>query len=248
MISRKNLFFLIVSSFWFVSLLFFAPVSVQKSHASGTQTISQEVIEIAGNEFLSKSLPWDKESLQIETYYDGEEIELPAGRLDLIFKMPGTKQNAGRIPLTLQINVDDKYQKRVRLTSRVTVTQNVIKTTKSLRRGKLITSDDVFLETIETEKPFENAITNLKNVVGFEAGRNLSKGKIIIASNLKKPALGNKGDKILILAEKGTMKITTPGILKEDGYEDSMVQVLNMESKKIIYGKLVDANTVKVNF
>ena len=44
------------------------------------------------------------------------------------------------------------------------------------------------------------------------------------------------------------MKITVPGILKEDGYEDSMVQVLNIESKKIIYGRLVDANTVKVSF
>ena len=44
------------------------------------------------------------------------------------------------------------------------------------------------------------------------------------------------------------MKITVPGILKEDGYEDSMVRVLNIESKKIIYGRLVDANTVKVSF
>ena len=65
---------------------------------------------------------------------------------------------------------------------------------------------------------------------------------------LKKPALVNRGDKILILAEKNGMKITTPGILKEDGYEDGMVQVLNIESKKLIYGRLVDANTVKVSF
>ena len=44
------------------------------------------------------------------------------------------------------------------------------------------------------------------------------------------------------------MTITTPGILKEDGYEDAMVRVLNMESKKIIYGRLIDSNTVKVTF
>ncbi len=52
----------------------------------------------------------------------------------------------------------------------------------------------------------------------------------------------------MILAEKNGMKITTPGILKQDGYENAMVQVLNIESKKIIYGRLVDANTVKVSF
>ena len=70
----------------------------------------------------------------------------------------------------------------------------------------------------------------------------------VLRRSMKKPALGSKGEKIMILAEKGGMKITTPGILKEDGYENAMVQVLNIESKKIIYGRLVDANTVKVSF
>ena len=50
------------------------------------------------------------------------------------------------------------------------------------------------------------------------------------------------------MAKKGGMTITAPGILKEDGYKDAMVQVLNIESKKIIYGNLVDPNTVKVKF
>ena len=60
--------------------------------------------------------------------------------------------------------------------------------------------------------------------------------------------MGTRGDKILITAQKGGMTITTPGILKEDGYENAMVRVLNIESKKIIYGRLVDSNTVKVRF
>ena len=50
------------------------------------------------------------------------------------------------------------------------------------------------------------------------------------------------------MAEKGGMRITAPGILKEDGYENAMVRVLNIESKKVIYGWLVDSNTVKVKF
>ena len=103
-------------------------------------------------------------------------------------------------------------------------------------------------EIIETEKPWDNAVSRLEKAIGFQASRNLPKGRILTAKFLKEPALGTKGDKILILAQKGAMKITTPGILKEDGYEDSMVQVLNIETKKLIYGRLIDANTVKVSF
>ena len=84
--------------------------------------------------------------------------------------------------------------------------------------------------------------------MGYEAVRRLPIGEILLPSFIKKPALGNRGDKVLITAQRGAMTITTPGILKEDGYEDAMVRVLNMESKKMIYGRLVDSNTVKVSF
>ena len=104
------------------------------------------------------------------------------------------------------------------------------------------------METVQTERPSQNAITNIDHALGYEAARNLSAGKILIPNFIKRPALGNRGDKILIMAQKGGMTITTPGILKEDGYENAMVRVLNIESKKIIYGRLVDSNTVKVRF
>ena len=84
--------------------------------------------------------------------------------------------------------------------------------------------------------------------MGYEAVNYLPNGRSLLQRSMKKPALGSKGEKIMILAEKNGMKITTPGILKQDGYENAMVQVLNIESKKIIYGRLVDANTVKVSF
>ena len=94
----------------------------------------------------------------------------------------------------------------------------------------------------------KNTIKTIKDALGNEAANYLPNGRPLLRRSMKKPALGSKGNKIMILAQRGGMKITTPGILKEDGYKDAMVQVLNIESKKIIYGRLVDSNTVKVNF
>ena len=117
-----------------------------------------------------------------------------------------------------------------------------------MRRGEILSKDEIRAETIKTERPSKNAITNMDYALGYEASRSLSIGQILVPNFIKRPALGNRGDKILITAQKGGMTITTPGILKEDGYEDAMVRVLNMDYKKIIYGRLVNSNTVKVNF
>jgi flagellar basal body P-ring formation protein FlgA len=216
--------------------------------AEEPQILTADEIEKGAVDYLEKTLPWEKDSLEINVYYKGKEITLPPGEKKLIYKTMGSHQKAGRIPMYLEIRVNSNFQKKIRLNSRVLVSQEIIKTTRSVRKGDILSNDDIHVETVKTERPWKNAIRKIDLALGYEATRTLSIGKILIPNYIKKPALGNRGDKILILAEKGGMKITAPGILKEDGYEDAMVRVLNMESKKIIYGRLVDSNTVKVSF
>jgi len=245
MIFHKKHF--VLSSIFYVCLCMLSIIG-SSATASESQVLTVEEIEEGAIEKLASTLPWDREALEINVYYEGEDIVLPPGKRELIYKTRGTNQRAGRIPLILQIKVDGNLQKRIRLNSRVLVSQEVVKTIRAVRKGELISSDNIQLETIKTERPWENAIRNIDHALGYAAGRSLPTGKILTQKFIKKPALVNRGEKILILAEKGGMKITAPGILKEDGYEDGMVQVLNIESKKIIYGRLVDANTVKVSF
>jgi flagellar basal body P-ring formation protein FlgA len=217
-------------------------------NASETQIIKADEIENSAINHLIKELPWNRESLEINIYYTGKDIVLPSGKKDLIYRIMGSSQRAGRIPMILEIRIDDQFKKRIRLNTKVLVSQKVVKTIRAVRRGEILLNDEIKIETIQTERPLKNAITNINFALGYEATRDISIGKVIIPNYIKKPALGNRGDKILIMAKKGGMTITTPGILKEDGYEDAMVRVLNMESKKVIYGRLVDSNTVKVKF
>ena len=217
-------------------------------NASETQILKVDEIEKSAVDHLVKTLPWDKESLEINVYYQGKDITLPSGKKDLIYKIMGSSQRAGRVPMILEIRINDQFQKRIRLNTKVLVSQQVIKTKRAVKRGEILSNDEIRVETVQTERPSQNAITNIDHALGYEAARNLPVGKILIPNFIKRPALGNRGDKILIMAQKGGMTITTPGILKEDGYENAMVRVLNIESKKVIYGRLVDSNTVKVRF
>ena len=240
--SRLQNFFIVFVCL-FLSLSFGMQVK-----ASETQILKADEIEKSAADHLVKTLPWDKESLEIKIYYQGKDITLPPGEKDLIYRIMGSSQRAGRIPMILEIRVNDQFQKRIRLSTKVLVSQKVIKTIRAVRRGEILSNDEIRVETVRTERPSQNAITNIDHALGYEAARNLSVGQILIPNFIKRPALGTRGDKILITAQKGGMTITTPGILKEDGYENAMVRVLNIESKKIIYGRLVDSNTVMVRF
>ena len=231
-----------------ITTLFIFPIYGNISSAAEKQTLTAEEIKQGTKDFLFHTLPWEKEQLEIEIFYHGGKITIPSGEKFLIYKGRGGTKNVGRIPITLEIKVDGKFQKRIGINSRVMVSQEVVKTTRQIKKGELFTTDNIHIETIKTERLLGNTIKNIKDALGYEAVNYLPNGRPLLRRSMKKPALGSKGNKIMILAQRGGMKITTPGILKEDGYKDAMVQVLNIESKKIIYGRLVDSNTVKVNF
>ena len=241
--TRKHILHTII-----ITALFIFPIYGNISSAAEKQTLTAEEIKQGAKDFLLNTLPWEKEQLEIEIYYHGGKITLPSGEKFLIYKGRGGTKNIGRIPISLEIKVDGIFQKRIGINSRVIVSQEVVKTTRQIKKGEIFTTDNIHIETIKTERYLGNTIKNLEDALGYEAVSYLPNGRSLLQRSMKKPALGNKGEKIMILAEKNGMKITTPGILREDGYENTMVQVLNIESKKVIYGRLVDANTVKVSF
>ena len=79
-------------------------------NASESQIIKTIEIEEGAEDHLVKTLPWDRESLDIEIFYQGKDIILPPGKKELIFKILGSSQRAGRIPMILEIRINDKNQ------------------------------------------------------------------------------------------------------------------------------------------
>jgi flagella basal body P-ring formation protein FlgA len=146
------------------------------------------------------------------------------------------------------VKVDDKFIKRLRVNANVAVYQDVVKTINSLQRGNIIGTSDVVIERTRTERLLRDIPTSLDKVIGKAATRNIQNGKIVKFRDLKKVPTVKRGARVIILARRGTMKITAPGTVREDGFKNSIVQVVNLETKKTIYAEVINGNTVEVRF
>jgi flagellar basal body P-ring formation protein FlgA len=63
------------------------------------------------------------------------------------------------------------------------------------------------------------------------------------------PPLVKRGDVVLVVAESGGLRITTLGMVKQrEGRRGERIRVENIDSKKSLYGRVLDAKTVKVDF
>jgi flagella basal body P-ring formation protein FlgA len=57
-----------------------------------------------------------------------------------------------------------------------------------------------------------------------------------------------KGDLVQVLAESSVLRVSTQAVAQEHGCAGDRILLLNVNSKKNIYGRVVDGQTVKVEF
>lgn len=217
--------------------------------AASKQVIQANVIREKARQFLIQTLAWPPDRMNLDVLYKGGDIELPEGEVEFDFRLPGQKNRAGTVPFNLMLRVDNVVRHRVTLMANVEVLFDVVQATKTMRRGHVISEGDVKLVQIASSNPIMNNImTDVRDVIGQEVVSYLSSGEMVFSHMIRRVHVVKRGDRILLVAEKGPLRITAPGLVQEDGYQDAIVKVQNLQTQKNVYGTVVDSKTVKVDF
>lgn len=82
----------------------------------------------------------------------------------------------------------------------------------------------------------------------MEAKRNIKTGQVLTPSLVKAQKLVLRGQHITIVAQNGGLNLRVKGKALMDGQQGQTIKVKNMNSKKLIYARVVSAGIVKVNY
>jgi flagella basal body P-ring formation protein FlgA len=154
----------------------------------------------------------------------------------------------GIIQFTINFDVNGKFYKRVWAAATVEVFSDVVVTKKPLGRYKHITEDDIEVQRMDLANLPSDVLTDPEAVLGKRTKRAIAAQTVLRPNLVEFPPLVKRGDVVVIVAETKGLKITTLGEVKKKGRIGERIPVTNYDSKKIIYARVVDANTVKVEF
>lgn len=213
-----------------------------------TQVLTVAEIEARATEYFMKQALPGKDNAEVKVEFNGKDIELPEGLLELDFYIPGKIAKSGRVPFFLSVKVNQAIVRRLQLICQLKLYMDVVKARQDLPRGRVLTENDIVVDRELVGIPTNGAIENIEDAIGLRVTRSLKSDTILTASFLEKAPVVKKGDRVLLVAERGGMKVSVMGVVQETGYEGSVVQVENMESKKKVYGWVVDSGTVQVKF
>ena len=215
----------------------------------GFVAISTADIKRVVTQYVFANIPWDKEKVKIGNIRVADKVILPKGKISYGVEPLKNTDFKGSVPLPIHFKVNGKFQKRILVTADIEVLADVVVAKRPLKRYRRITEDDVEIKEKNLAGLPSNIILEYEDVLGKRAKRNISANTVLRADLIEFPPLVKRGDVVLMVAESGGLRITALGMVKQrEGRQGERIRVENIDSKRSIYGRVLDAKTVQVEF
>ncbi|MFZ3047585.1 MAG: flagellar basal body P-ring formation chaperone FlgA [Desulfatirhabdiaceae bacterium] len=220
------------------------PIEVVRKYAEVTKSRIEEM----ASEFLSPRLPWNKDRMTISFSLGTDSVIL--SRSDYTFKisLPNRTDLLGAVPLQIQFLINGQIEKKIWVTARIAVKTDVVVIQKPLHRKQLIQEDHIDIIEMDMAGLPSNHISSPDEVIGKRTLRTINPKEILRTDMIELPPLIKRNDMITILAESGSLRITARGEARESGSRGERVKVVNLDSSKEIFARVMDSKTVRVEF
>jgi flagella basal body P-ring formation protein FlgA len=238
----------LVSGFAFEVKSFDRAETSKIGNVSG-RTIPESLFQEAFSGYINSRLEKKNVEVIISKFTVTGNKMLPAGEVSLkIFPKEREEQLSGHVRLTAIVSIDNVPRTEVTLSGWIDVFDSVVCTSRRLNKGKIITSDDLYLAKRNISRLHPNILTDMDKAVGLMLKHDVMENDCLKDNMLQKATIVKRGDVVTILAELGGIRVTAPGKILEKGCLGEYIRVQNANSRKNINARVVNDSTVMVDF
>lgn len=211
-------------------------------------TIPASRLEGMFKDHVRSHASWDPRKIVFEKVDVPDSVALPEGRVHWEIWDKGGDRYLGQVNLAVSFFVDGKQVRNVSLSGRVSVKQDVVKASRRIGQGQLLTREDVTLVTESSAQMQRDVLIDPEEAVGKKAVRPIQPGQAISAQMLESPPVVKKGSRVQIVARSAFIQVSTSGKAAEDGQVGEEVRVVNLSSGREIHATVRGPGLVEVTF
>lgn len=154
----------------------------------------------------------------------------------------------GNVSATILFYLTPDEVKKVRVTAKVEINMEVLIASRYLAKNQIIGENDIKFVYKKLSQFPSDILLKKDEVIGKITTIAINQGEILRKGMLKSPPLIRKGDRVTMLIENSKLRITAVGEAKEEGGMGDKIRLVNLTSKKEVFGKILDHKTVKIDF
>jgi len=177
-----------------------------------------------------------------------EKILLPPGTVSCDIILPEQAHRGGNISGAILFRVHSQEVKRSRFSARVDIYADIVVAKGHLKKYHEIEKKDVQLVNRNISFLPQDVITEVEDMIGKRTTLSINNDEIIRAGMVEIPPVIKKGDRVTLVVESQQFKITTLAEAKEEGRKGDRVRLVNLSSRREVSGRVLDANTVQIDY
>jgi len=207
-----------------------------QSHAGISHAVKQFV--------LQQNVPL--KNIQVNLTSLNNQLRLPQCGQSLQVNMaPGTKLLGHS---SLSVSCAAPQQWKIHVAAHIDGEVDTLIARHPIPRGTMIRNEDLEFALRRYSQLNHGYYSSAKSLNNMEAKRNIKIGQILTPSLIRAQKLVLRGQHITIVAQNGGLNLRVKGKALMDGQQGQTIKVKNLNSKKLIYARVVSAGIVKVNF
>jgi flagella basal body P-ring formation protein FlgA len=212
------------------------------------QVMTSEQLKDVYREYIFSHSPWPANQIVFERINDPGSVSLPTGQLHWEIRERKNHQFIGNMSITVNLWVNDILVRKVPVSGRIMIKQDIIKAAKDIEAGRIISNQDLVRVTENQLRHQDDTVTNLNDVIGKRSVGNIQSGQRMTSKMFEAPPQVEKGSRVMIRAENKEIRIMTPGRVLEDGRMGDQIRVENISSGKEIFATVTGPGSVEVHF
>ncbi|HVN81032.1 MAG TPA: flagellar basal body P-ring formation chaperone FlgA [Terriglobia bacterium] len=220
------------------------PEDIKVSRSS--RTLRTDDLENAvAREFLPK-LPWRE--VRLENLEVPEALQVPQGENQFSCEYSPHTDLARPFYLAVTVSVDGELIKRLFLRTTLSIEETVAIATRELPPGQSIEPEEIRWEKRRLSSTLHLPILEMGFLEGKKPRTTIPAGEVLTEDLLIKVPLIKRGDTITLVFQDERIRVKTQGKSLASGMRGDQIQVMNLDSKKVLRAEVLDKNTAQVSF
>ncbi len=169
------------------------------------------------------------------------DLLLPAGELTAVANSRNTRLG-GSMVFTVSIQVDGREAATKQVSARVEVEGPTCRFATDVARGQVLARSDLK----ETVGAVQRDGIGCDAAVGKSVRSSGRAGSVVRGSALEAPTVVRRGEQLTVEYESGVLRIFAKGEAMKDGAVGEVINVVNLDSKKVLRARIVSAGRARV--
>lgn len=221
--------------------------------------LSHEVLLEAARQAVLRRLPWDPADIEIrlaQKLADVGPVSLSAKAILLNTELRTAWPPLGRVQVGVIVSVDGRPHSEVPVYLEVRHLGDVVVSKKPLEANQTISPEDLYVDRRELEES-GGCFSTLQSLVGQRTRRAVRPLTVIgnddvtrndASQSLELPVLIKRQDRVRLVGQTSALSVSVLGEALQDGRVGELIRLRNVDSQRIIMGRVVSANEAKVQF